>query len=237
MHRWWRAALTATVTATAAGLAGGGLWTSAGAAAGAVSAGSAVKTHSISGYVVGVSNSATVVGKIRIPTLACATGDTGAVSAVAAVGGTEPGFSVSGALVASCGGVSGVVPEYTVSASVDGNTVDATGTVDASDVLRVDIVAGPAGYQVTVQDLKTGAEATNSGAGVLTSDVEVATGGAGTFPPFGRVAYSAVTVNADPLGQLSPTRNVEVDAKGHLEITAGKISASGSFRTVYKTDV
>ncbi len=183
------------------------------------------RTHTIAGYVAGVSNSATAVMTFTAPRLDCVVGDTGAIFSQFAIGGSESGFGVAGQLEASCGGKTGTSPRYAGLVVVDGTVHDMTGKVHGGDPITVDLVGGPTGYNGSLSDAKTGASASGSGAGVLTSDVQASTDGAGTFPKFRRIDYS-VTINGASMGSLSPTEFVEVDSAGHLEIGTSAFSGT-----------
>jgi hypothetical protein len=132
------------------------------------------------------------------------------------------------------------VPAMVASLQVDGTTTFPAATLRAGDTVKFSTTCNAPGTVVTLDDVTSGSsvEASSSNpsscSGGFVGDNGVLKGAGPKLTPlpaFGAIDFSAVTINTDPLGSLSPTATNYYQGKKNV-IDVGPIGGGGtSFAT------
>jgi hypothetical protein len=188
-------------------------------------------------YLSGASGAySSVSASFTVPTAKCVSGDQYAAFWVGLDGVSSDSVEQTG-LDADC--ASGTVSYAGWYEMYPADPVYFSNTISAGDVMTASVTfSGTTTYTLVLADATAGWShtTTKSESGLSRSSAEVVTsgpGGSGVLTDFGKIVYTACTVDGTSMGGQDPTGVEMVDSSGKVMVTTSTMTAAGKFTNTW----
>jgi plastocyanin len=187
-------------------------------------------SHTEAGYTAAITGSTFLLKtQLTVPTLTC-TGQAGLQPGAYLMTATS---STGGAVYVAC---SAETPVYEAVATINGvRTVLTKVTVSPGDAVKFNVTVSATATSVAVIDATKGTRQSESGAGsapthLFVGDQAVPSSGGGylAVPSFGKLRFRTTTLNKVDFGSTTPAAVNMANAANVVQITTGKLSATGA---------
>jgi hypothetical protein len=194
------------------------------------------------GYAVALKGgSETYTGVVKVPTVTCTSGDKGILLIGEDISDTLSSKSAGEVALEIGMACSGTTALYGASIDINGTATKFGSAISAGDTLSFSASASSSKASGKVTDMTTKKSTSAKGAGGTLTAVIVGAGGiSASWPTFGTITFSKVTLNGKALSSATPTQtnaSVMVSGKWVTEITSSALNKTGNgFHDTYVTN-